>query len=221
MNCPHCSSAKTSQLAEQTSLSYRIFRCSQCRRKFNESIGSPFNHLHFPTDIVLLVVMWRLRYKLSLRDLVEMFLVRGFEFSHETVRDWEARFAPLITQQLRSRRKGKAGRSWYIDGTYVKVGGKWCYLYRAIDRDGNLIDSMLSEHRDMASAKRFFKGAKDVVGHKPARVTTDGHDAYPRAIRRILGRKVEHRTNKYLNNRLEQDHRGIKQRYYSRKSYAI
>lgn len=71
--------------------------------------------------------MWRLRYKLSLRDLSEMFLVRGFEFTHEAVRNWEAKFAPfpLITKQLRARRKGKASRSWYIDETYVKVGGQW------------------------------------------------------------------------------------------------
>lgn len=94
--------------------------------------------------------MWRLRYKLSLRDLAEMFLVRGFEFTHEAVRDWEARFAPLITEMersvvLRSRRRGKAGSSWYTDETYIKVGGKWCYLYRAIDQDGNLVDSMLSK----------------------------------------------------------------------------
>jgi len=143
-----------------------------------------------------------------------MFLVRGFEFTHEAVRDWEARFAPLITQQLRSTRKGKAGRSWYVDETYVKVGGKWHYLYRAIDRDGNLVDSMLSEHRDMVSAKRFFSHAREVVGHRPTKVTTDGHDTYPRAIRKILGRKVEHRTSRYLNNKMEQDHRGIKQRYY-------
>ncbi len=90
----------------------------------------------------------------------------------------EERFAPLITQMersavLRAKRRGKVGRSWYTDETYVKVGGKWlwCYLYRAIDREGNLVDSMLSEHRDMASAKRFFTQAKDVVGHKPSRVT--------------------------------------------------
>ena len=85
------------------------------------------------------------------------------------------------------------------------------------------MDSMLSKRRDMVAAKRFFKGAKakDVVGHAPQRVTTDGHIAYPRAVRRILGRKVVHRTNRYLNNRMEQDHRGIKQRYYSRKSHAI
>jgi transposase-like protein len=72
----------------------------------------------------------------------------------------------------------------------------------------------------MEAAKRFFSNAKEVVGHKPTRVTTDGHDAYPRAIRRILGRKVEHRTNRYLNNRVEQDHRGIKQRYYPMRGFS-
>ncbi len=169
---------------------------------------------------MLLEVLWRLRYKLSLRDVAEMFLERGFEFTHEAVRDWEARFAPLITQQLRARRKGKAGRSWHVDETYVRVSGKWCYLYRAVDRDGNLVDSMLSKRRDMVAAKRFFKQAKEVVGHAPERVTTDGHIAYPRAIHRILGRKVVHRTNRYLNNRLEQDHRGIKQRYYPMRGFG-
>jgi len=101
-----------------------------------------------------------------------------------------------------------------VDETYVKVNGKWCYLYRAVDQDGNLIDSMLSDHGDMDSAKQFFSQAGEVVGHKPTRVTTDGHDSYPRAVRRILGRKVEQRTNRYLNNRMEQDQRGVKQRYY-------
>ncbi len=215
MDCPHCSSFMTSQLAAKTSLGYKAFRCSQCRRKFNERTGTPFNFLEFPTDIVLLVVLWRLRYKLSLRDLAEMFLSRGFEFTHETVRNWEAYFAPLITEQLRSKRKGKgkgkgkgkAGHEWHVDETYVKVGGKWGYLYRAIDRDGNLVDSMLSKRRDMGAAKRFFKQAKEVTGCTPEKVTTDGHIAYPRAIRRILGRKVVHRTSKYRNNRMEQDHR--------------
>ena len=206
MHCPHCSSTTTTQLAGKTSLGYYTFRCSPCKRKFNERTETPYNYLQFPTDIVLLAVLWRLRYKLSLRDIAQMFLERGFEFTHETVRDWERRFTPLIVKQLRARRRGNAGRSWYVDETYetyVKVGGKWHYLYRAIDRDGNLVDSMLSEKRDMASAKRFFARAKDVVGHKPTRVTTDGHDAYHRAIRRVLGRKVEHRTSCYLNNLIE------------------
>ena len=110
MNCPYCSSSATTELARNTQLGYRTFRCSLCKGKFNERTGTLFNHLQFPTDGVLLVVMWRLRYKLSLRDLAEMFLVRGFEFTHEAIRDWEARFAPLITGQLRARRKGNAGR---------------------------------------------------------------------------------------------------------------
>lgn len=80
----------------------------------------------------------------------------------------------------------------------MKVSGKWHYLYRAIDRNGNLVDSMLSEKRDIVSAKRFFAQARGVVGHKPTRVTTDGHDSYPRAIRRVLSRKVVHRTSRYL-----------------------
>jgi putative transposase len=165
-------------------------------------------------------VLWRLRYKLSLRDLTEMFLERGFEFTHETVRDWEARFAPLLADQLRLKRKGQAGCSWYVDETYVKIAGSWCYLYRAIDRDGNLVDVRLSEHRDMDGAKRFFEQAVETVGHAPDRVTTDGHDSYPRAIRETLGDDVTHRCSPYLNNRLEQDHRGIKQRYYPMRGFG-
>ncbi len=98
--------------------------------------------------------------------------------------------------------------------------GKWCYLYRAIDADGNLIDSRLSEKRDMEAAKCFFQQALETVGHAPERVTTDGHDSYPRAICETLGTDVFHRTNKYLNNRLEQDHRGIKQRYYPMRGFG-
>lgn len=143
-----------------------------------------------------------------------MFLARGVTFTHEAVRDWERRFAPLLTEQLRMKRRGQAGQSWYVDETYVKVKGRWCYLYRAIDADGNLVDSRLSEKRDMEAAQRFFKQALTVVGHTPERVTTDGHASYPRAVREILGSSVQHRTKKFLNNQLEQDHRGVKQRYY-------
>src|ERR1700680_1633434 len=116
--------------------------------------------------------------------------------------------------QLRHKRQGQTGKSWYVDETYVKVHGKWCYLYRAIDHEGNLVDSMLSEKRNMEAAQTFFKRAVAVVGIVPDQVTTDGHASYPRAVREAIGNHVQHRTNTYLNNRLEQDHRGIKQRYY-------
>jgi putative transposase len=214
MSCLHCGAASTTEQAQRTALGYRKFRCQVCKRQFNERTGTPFNFLEYPTDIVLLVVMWRVRYKLSLRDLAEMFLTRSFTFTHEAVREWEARFAPLMAERLRAKRRGRGGVSWYADETYVKVQGRWCYLYRAIDREGNLLDAMLSETRNLEAAKQFFARALAVVGKPPQRVTTDGHSAYPRAIRETLGRKVLHRCNPYLNSRLEQDHRGIKQRYY-------
>ncbi len=91
--------------------------------------------------------------------------------------------------------------------------GHWRDLYRANDRNGALVDVMFSEHRDMAAAKAFFQSAKTVTDVIPDRVTTDGHDSYPRAIRTKLGEGVKHRTSRYLNNRLEQDHRRIKGRY--------
>ncbi len=98
--------------------------------------------------------------------------------------------------------------------SYVKVNGAQCYLYRAIDRDGNLVDARLSPTRDMDAARQFLQQALAIAGEAPERVTTDGYTAYPRAIREMLGGAVTHRTSRYKNNRLEQDHRGIKQRYY-------
>src|ERR687886_626226 len=171
MTCPHCAAMETTELTKRTQLGYRIFRCSSCQRQFNERTGSPYNYLEFPTDIVLLVVLWRLRYKLSLRDLAEMFLERGFEFTHEAVREWEERFAPLVADKLRAKRTGQAGRSWHVDATSIRGGGVWNYRYRPIDREGNLVDSMLSEHRALEAAKRCFKGALEVAEQAPEQVT--------------------------------------------------
>ena len=121
------------------------------------------------------------------------------------------------TVQGRARASGVAGQTHELrlfdDEMYLKVQDRWCYLYRAIDRSGALIDVLFSEHRDMRAARAFFRSAKAVTTITPDRVTTDGHDSYPRAIRTTLGKGVRHRTSRYLNNRLEQDHRGIKGRY--------
>src|ERR1700693_6290229 len=208
-----CGSTAVSERSERTTQGYRRFRCRACGKQFNERSESLLNRTQYPSDVIALVVLWRLRYKLSLRDLPEMFLTRGIMFSHETVREWEAKLTPALAEGLRRRRRGKAGCSWYVDETYIKVHGRWCYLYRAIDRSGALVDVMFSEHRDMAAAKAFFRSAKLVTGVTPDRVTTDGHGRYPRAIRTTLGEAVKHRDSQYLNNRLEQDHRGVKGRY--------
>ena len=199
--------------AERTARGYRRFRCRACGKQSDERSATLLNRAQYPSDVIALVVLWRLRYKLALRDLPEMFLVRGLVFSHEAVREWEAKLTPALAEGLRRRRRGKAGRSWYVDETYIKVQGRWCYIYRAIDSTGALVDVLFSEQRDMAAAKAFFRSAGAVSGVTPERVTTDGHDSYPRAIRSELGKGVRHRTSRYLNNRLGQDHRGIKGRY--------
>jgi putative transposase len=108
--------------------------------------------------------------------------------------------------ELRKRRRGlrrRSGASWHVDETYLKVGGRCAYPYRAIDRDANRVDTMLREHRDMTAATVVCRSAKATMGFGPDRVTTDGHGSYPRAIRTTLGWKVQHRTSADLNNRLE------------------
>jgi putative transposase len=199
MDCVACGSAAVTERPERTARGYRRFRCRDCGKQYNERSGGSLNDTQYPSDVIALVV----------------FLQRGIVFSHEAVRDWEAKLAPLLAEELRRRRHGRGGargRHWHVDETYLKVGGRWAYLYRAIDRDGDLADTMLSEHRDMAAAQAFFRSAKAATGVVPDQVTTDGHGSYPRAIRSTLGRHVVHRTSAYKNNRLEQDHRGVKGR---------
>jgi transposase-like protein len=95
----------------RTALGYRRFSCGSCHRRFNERTGTPFHDLQFPTDIVLLAVLWRLRYKLGFRDVAELLLQRGYEVTHKTVRAWEFRFAPLLDERLRTRRRRLAALS--------------------------------------------------------------------------------------------------------------
>jgi transposase-like protein len=213
MDCVGCGSAAVTERPDRTVQGYRRFRCRDCGKQFNERSDGVLNRASLPSDIIAFVVFCRLRYRLTLRDLSEIMLLRGFTVSHESIRRWEAKLLPVMGEALRKRRHGigrSSGQSWYADETYLKVHGRWCYLYRAIDRDGNLIDTMLSGTREMKAAQRFFRSARSIVGFAPDRVTTDGHNSYPRAIRSTLGRDVRHRTSIYLNNRLEQDHRGIK-----------
>ena len=212
MACPHCHSTQTRPHQRTTKLGYKTFFCGDCRHSFNERTGTLFNDLHLPSDIVYLVVLWRLRYRLSLRDIPEMFAERGFRFTHEAVRDWERRFAPLITTTLKAKRRYQHSEKWRMDEAYIKINGKQHYLYRAVDGVGTRIDVRLSETRDMAAAVAFFEQVRKTVATKPKTVITDKHVSYPKAIRQTLGRRVEHRQSKYLNNRLEQDHRGITQR---------
>lgn len=216
--CPHCHSRATTALAQRTSLGYRQFRCLDCRRQSNERTGTPFNRLQVPTDVALLAVRWYLRYKLSLRNLAEMLIDRGFTVCYETIRGWVHHFIQFNASKLRKHRSEKNRLKWHVDETFVKLNGKWCYLWRAIDGDGNLVDVRLSEHRDQAAAEAFLEQAKNTVASAPDRVVTDGWKGYPSATHQHLGNDVKHECTKggaiwrYANNRLEQDHRGIKGR---------
>jgi putative transposase len=178
MRCVGCGSAAVTERPGRTARGYRRFRCRDRARQPNERGGGALDRAQYPSDVIALVVLWRLRHRLTLRDLAEMFLHRGVVFSHEAVREWEAKPAPALADELRQRRNGKGGagrRHWHVDETYLKVRGRWCYLYRAIDRDGRLVDAMLSERRDMAAARAFFRSAKAATGLVLERATTDGH----------------------------------------------
>ena len=214
MDCPHCRSTRVSVLQDKTHLGYQRFRCKRCRRIYNERTGTPFNFVEVPTDILFQVLLCRVRYKLSYRDVAEFFLIRGFEFTHETVRDWEERFLPQFTDQIRAKRQGKVGKIWLVDETYIRVRGRWCYLYRGIDKDGNLVDVRLSATRDMAGTQAFC--AQDIELHEssPETVVTDGLASYPRAIEEVLGEQVRHEVWPCTANPVEQSHRQVKHRDY-------
>ena len=160
MRCIGCGSAAVTQRRERNAQGYKRFRCRACGKQWNERTGTVLNRAQYPSDVIALVVLWRLRYKLSLRDLPQVFALRGMVFSYEAVREWEAKLTPALAEELRRRRRCKAGRSWHEDETYLKVDGRWCYVYRAIDSTGALVDVLFRERRDMAAAKAFFRSPR-------------------------------------------------------------
>ncbi|KAE8754245.1 MULTISPECIES: IS6 family transposase [Paraburkholderia] len=175
-----------------------------------------FNGRHFDREVIVLCVRWYLRYKLSLRNLVEIMAERGLSLAHTTIMRWVKRFAPEFVKRW-NRFARSAGRSWRVDETYVKVRGKWAYLYRAVDRAGKTVDFRLSARRDVAAAKAFFVKAINSQGLAPKTITQDGYAASHRAVREmktdeLLPEDTTLRSSKYLNNLIEQDHRNIKSR---------
>src|SRR6202049_1495380 len=115
MPCVVCGSAAVSERNERTAQGYRRFRCRACGKQFNERSAGVLNRTQYPSDVIALVVLWRLCYKLALRDLPEMFLIRGIVFSHEAVRDWEAKLSPALAEGLRRRRPGRVGKGWDVE----------------------------------------------------------------------------------------------------------
>jgi len=175
-----------------------------------------FKGVHYPKAVILHAVFFYVRYAVSYRDLEEILLERGINVDHATLNRWVARFAPLIAAKAQARKRPTA-KSWRMDETYIKVRGRWTYLYRAVDRDGQTLDFMLSRQRNTAAARRFFKRA--IASHSvPDRVVIDKSGANLAGLNSInailkftcTGTPIKVLQVKYLNNILEQDHRFIK-----------
>ena len=182
-----------------------------------ESRPELFRGRHFQDEIIVLCVRWYLRYPLSYRNVEEMMAERGLPVDHSTLARWVLRYAPVLNQRIRSEMRNP-NRSWRVDETYIRVGGQWRYLYRAVDSAGNTIDFLLSPFRDAVAAKGFLQLAIAQAGHiHPRVINVDGHPAYSAAIAELkrsgaLKRLCQCRRSPYMNNILEQDHRFIKKR---------
>jgi transposase-like protein len=182
-----------------------------------------FAGFRFPREVIAVAVRWYLRYGLSYRDVGELLAERGVTVDHVTVYRWVQRFAPEFIEAARLCRRIPGDR-WFVDETYVKVSGRWIYLYRAVDQHGQVIDVLLSARRDLAAARRFFARALH-AGIVPAEVITDRAPAYPRVLDELIPSAL-HVTVRSANNRVEADHgqlkarlrpmRGLKQRQSAR-----
>ncbi len=180
-----------------------------------------FKWKHFKQDVILLLVRWYLAYSLSYRDVEELALERGLQVDHSTVHRWVVEYSPKLKEAFRKRHKRATGASWRMDETYIKVKGQWVYLYRAVDKEGNTVDFMLSEKRDESAARTYFLKAIGSSGI-PQTVTMDKSGANKTGMNTInlhlallfmMGGpllQINIRQLKYLNNIVEQDHRFIK-----------
>ncbi|MGA2190250.1 MAG: IS6 family transposase [Steroidobacteraceae bacterium] len=177
-----------------------------------------FRYRRHEDDIIVLAVRWYISYRLSLRDLVEMLADRGLEVHPSTIWRWVQRFVPEFEKRWDRLRK-PVGTSWRTDETYVQIRGRWCYLYRAVDKQGKTVDFLLRHDRGIAAAQAFFRKAlASSLPRVPRKVTLDGQQPNHGALWRLrrehpCWRNVRVRSSKYLNNIVEQDHRAVKRRH--------
>ena len=183
---------------------------SRCHAPVRATPSSAFAGYRFAPEVITLAVRWYLRFGLSYRDVEELLAERGIEVDHVTVYRWVQRFAPQFAEAARTRQH-VIGDRWHVDETYLKVGGTWRYLFRAIDQFGQVIDVFLSPRRDAKAAGRFFSRAIDRSRMKPMDVTTDRYRVYPRVLDELLPAAF-HDAEVHANNRLETDHGRLKAR---------
>ena len=175
-----------------------------CRPRAAAVKRSAFDGFRFPPDVIIVAVRWYLRFGLSYRDVEELLAERGVEVDHVTVYRWVRRFTPLLTEAARPCRH-LVGDRWQVDETYVKVAGRWRYVYRAIDQFGQVIDVFVSPRRDARAARWFFQQAIGATKVTPVEVTTDQAPVYPGVLEALLP-AAWHRTDQYANNGIECHH---------------
>src|ERR1700677_175726 len=179
---------------------------------------SVIKRVRFPLDIMLTCVRWYLAYALSLRNLEEMMQERGVSIDHSTIHRWISKLTPVLEEAFRKRKRkrgvGAVGDSWRLDETYIKICGKDRYWYRAVDKQGNTVDFMLTAKRDRRAARRFFACA--VKNNRLPRIANIDKSGANKAgiedFNRENGTDVTIRQCKYLNNIVEQDHRAVKRK---------
>jgi transposase-like protein len=159
--CPHCQRQEFSKNGRDRR-GAQVYR-SDCRRSFTALTGTPFSGHSFPPAVIGLAVRWYLRFRLSYADVVEWLAERSIQVDASTVFDWVQKFAPLYQEAAKAYRR-HVGQRWSVDETYVKVAGRWGYVYRAIDEYGQVVEVLFREHRDTAAAVTFFRGALENTG---------------------------------------------------------
>jgi putative transposase len=181
-----------------------------------------FKGRHFDRSVLLLCIRWYLAYNLSLRNLEEMMAERGVSIDHATIHRWVVRYSSELLRRFNARKRAVTGK-WHVDEPYIKVKGRWMYLYRAIDSNGDTVEFWFSERRNPASAKRLLRKALKRHG-RPERIVIDGSQTNRQAIlpcdaeSRLQDRSrrglelIRIRQSQYPNNRIGQDHRAIKRR---------
>jgi transposase-like protein len=167
------------------------------RRRRTPVPQSAFTGFRFPPDVIGLAVRWYLRFGLSYRDVEELLAERGVKVDHVTIYRWVLRFTPLLADAARPCRHA-VGDRWFVDETYVKVAGRWRYVYRAVDQFGQVLEVFVSPRREARAARRFFQRAIGTTRITPVEVVTDHAPVYPGVLEE-LAPAAWHRTDQYAN----------------------
>jgi len=177
-------------------------------------VDNPFRYFNSSPEVIRLVVMMYVRFPLSLRNVEDLLFERGIDICHETVRLWWNRFGPLFAADIRrqrvSRMRGFRHWRWHFDEVFVKINGERHYLWRAVDHEGEVLESYVTKKRDKSAALQFFKKALKRHG-SPATIVTDGLKSYPAAMK-DLGVEERREMGRWMNNRSENSHLPFRRR---------